>query len=155
MRRRRRRRNWSRKYLTADEADGRGRKAAARPTFVILPHSRYPRYPRYPRNPWSKFWWNGQPRMDANKHEWKCSERVAWSTVIPEIRVHWRSFAVFLSRPQLAWQEKMSCRGRAVRRKGNNEHPTPMNPTSQTNTVKLHRVLRAKPERIYRAFLDA
>ena len=25
----------------------------------------------------------------------------------------------------------------------------------QTNTVRLHRVLRAKPERIYRAFLDA
>src|SRR5204863_9464271 len=27
--------------------------------------------------------------------------------------------------------------------------------TNQTNTVRLHRVLRAKPERIYRAFLDA
>lgn len=27
--------------------------------------------------------------------------------------------------------------------------------TSQTNTVRLHRVLRAKPERVYRAFLDA
>ena len=26
--------------------------------------------------------------------------------------------------------------------------------TSKTNTVKLHRVLRATPERIYRAFLD-
>src|SRR5436190_19930817 len=26
---------------------------------------------------------------------------------------------------------------------------------NQTNTVRLHRVLRAKPERIYRAFLDA
>jgi uncharacterized protein YndB with AHSA1/START domain len=25
----------------------------------------------------------------------------------------------------------------------------------ETNTVKLHRVLRAKPERVYRAFLDA
>src|SRR5436190_17205540 len=24
-----------------------------------------------------------------------------------------------------------------------------------TNTIKLHRVLRAKPERVYRAFLDA
>ncbi|MEO8070780.1 MAG: SRPBCC domain-containing protein, partial [Acidobacteriota bacterium] len=24
-----------------------------------------------------------------------------------------------------------------------------------TNTVRLHRVLRAKPEKIYRAFLDA
>src|SRR6187401_1904339 len=29
-----------------------------------------------------------------------------------------------------------------------------MNPTN-TNTVRLHRVLRAKPERVYRAFLDA
>jgi len=27
--------------------------------------------------------------------------------------------------------------------------------TNTTNTVRLHRVLRAKPERIYRAFLDA
>ncbi len=28
-------------------------------------------------------------------------------------------------------------------------------PTPNTNTVKLHRVLRATPERVYRAFLDA
>jgi uncharacterized protein YndB with AHSA1/START domain len=28
-------------------------------------------------------------------------------------------------------------------------------PTNNTNTVRLHRVLRAKPERVYRAFLDA
>src|ERR1041384_1857202 len=27
--------------------------------------------------------------------------------------------------------------------------------TNKTNTVRFHRVLRAKPERIYRAFLDA
>ena len=27
--------------------------------------------------------------------------------------------------------------------------------TMSTNTVRLHRVLRAKPERVYRAFLDA
>lgn len=27
--------------------------------------------------------------------------------------------------------------------------------TNNTNTVKLHRVLRAKPEKVYRAFLDA
>jgi len=27
--------------------------------------------------------------------------------------------------------------------------------TNQTNTVRFHRVLRAKPERVYRAFLDA
>ena len=27
--------------------------------------------------------------------------------------------------------------------------------TSNTNTIKLHRVLRAKPERVYRAFLDS
>ena len=28
-------------------------------------------------------------------------------------------------------------------------------PTNNTNTIKLHRVLRATPERVYRAFLDA
>lgn len=28
-------------------------------------------------------------------------------------------------------------------------------PTNQTNTIRLHRVLRAAPEKIYRAFLDA
>jgi len=28
-------------------------------------------------------------------------------------------------------------------------------PTNKTNIVRLHRVLRAKPERVYRAFLDA
>ncbi|MFN7140396.1 MAG: polyketide cyclase, partial [Limisphaerales bacterium] len=27
--------------------------------------------------------------------------------------------------------------------------------TNQNNTVRLHRVLRAKPEKVYRAFLDA
>jgi uncharacterized protein YndB with AHSA1/START domain len=27
--------------------------------------------------------------------------------------------------------------------------------TSNTNTIRLHRVLQAKPERVYRAFLDA
>src|SRR6185295_8424191 len=27
--------------------------------------------------------------------------------------------------------------------------------TNKTNTVKLHRVLRSTPERVYRAFLDA
>jgi len=27
--------------------------------------------------------------------------------------------------------------------------------TNKTNTIKLHRVLRAKPERVYRAFIDA
>jgi uncharacterized protein YndB with AHSA1/START domain len=27
--------------------------------------------------------------------------------------------------------------------------------TNKTNTIRLHRVLRAKPERVYRAFLDA
>src|SRR6516165_8594591 len=30
-----------------------------------------------------------------------------------------------------------------------------MTTTSQTGTVKLHRVLRTTPERLYRAFLDA
>ena len=28
-------------------------------------------------------------------------------------------------------------------------------PTSNTNTIRLHRVLQATPERVYRAFLDA
>lgn len=28
-------------------------------------------------------------------------------------------------------------------------------PTENTNTVRLHRVLRTKPEKVYRAFLDA
>jgi len=28
-------------------------------------------------------------------------------------------------------------------------------PTNETNTIRLHRVLRATPEKIYRAFLDA
>ena len=28
-------------------------------------------------------------------------------------------------------------------------------PTNEVNTIRLHRVLRATPERIYRAFLDA
>ena len=30
-----------------------------------------------------------------------------------------------------------------------------MAPTTTTHTIQLHRVLRATPERIYRAFLDA
>jgi uncharacterized protein YndB with AHSA1/START domain len=30
-----------------------------------------------------------------------------------------------------------------------------MSTTSQTNTVRLHRVFAAKPEKVYRAFLDA
>ena len=33
--------------------------------------------------------------------------------------------------------------------------PNSLMTTNQTNTVRLHRVLRAKPERVYRAFLDA
>lgn len=32
--------------------------------------------------------------------------------------------------------------------------PTPSNANAATNTIRLHRVLRAPPERIYRAFLD-
>jgi uncharacterized protein YndB with AHSA1/START domain len=45
----------------------------------------------------------------------------------------------------------MSRRARSVRRNDENEYMT----TNDTNTVRLHRVLRATPERIYRAFLDA
>src|SRR5262245_62011582 len=36
----------------------------------------------------------------------------------------------------------------------NKEHKKIM-PTNDTNTIRLHRVLKAKPERVYRAFLDA
>ncbi|MEZ0389268.1 MAG: SRPBCC family protein, partial [Verrucomicrobium sp.] len=32
---------------------------------------------------------------------------------------------------------------------------TESTPTSNTHTIRLHRVLRAKPERVYRAFIDA
>src|SRR5256886_8658820 len=41
-----------------------------------------------------------------------------------------------------------------VRRNDDNENKTNMT-TNNTNTVRLHRVLRATPERVYRAFLDA
>jgi uncharacterized protein YndB with AHSA1/START domain len=34
-------------------------------------------------------------------------------------------------------------------------HPSKGNEIMSTNTIRLHRVLRATPERIYRAFLDA
>src|SRR5689334_14700025 len=50
--------------------------------------------------------------------------------------------------------KELSRHARAVRRNHGNETPPPMT-TNNTNTVRLHRVLRAKPERIYRAFLDA
>ena len=49
----------------------------------------------------------------------------------------------------------MSCGTHANRRKGENENPTLMTTTNNSNAVRLHRVLRATPERIYRAFLDA
>src|SRR2546425_788456 len=37
----------------------------------------------------------------------------------------------------------------------NNEKTKRKTKTMSTNTIRLHRVLRATPERIYRAFLDA
>jgi uncharacterized protein YndB with AHSA1/START domain len=47
----------------------------------------------------------------------------------------------------------MSSTARVVRRYDENqEHPIMSN---TTNTIQLHRVLRATPEKIYRAFLDA
>lgn len=49
---------------------------------------------------------------------------------------------------------KISCNAGNVCRNHETESPTPMT-TNATNTVRLHRVLRATPERIYRAFLDA
>src|SRR5262249_12368736 len=42
----------------------------------------------------------------------------------------------------------------ATRNKQNRKGSTVM-PASNTNTVRLHRVLRAAPEKVYRAFLDA
>jgi hypothetical protein len=47
----------------------------------------------------------------------------------------------------------MSCRYHFVRCSDEKENKTNMT-TSNTNTVRLHRVLRAKPERVYRAFID-
>ena len=49
---------------------------------------------------------------------------------------------------------RMSWSVRSVRRNDENENTTNMT-TNHTNTVRLHRVLRATPERVYRAFLDA
>ena len=48
---------------------------------------------------------------------------------------------------------QMSWINRFVRRIDENENKTTMT-TNNTNTVRFHRVLRAKPERVYRAFLD-
>jgi uncharacterized protein YndB with AHSA1/START domain len=48
----------------------------------------------------------------------------------------------------------MSCHGCLVRRINERQHHNYMT-TNNTNTVRLHRVLRATPERVYRAFLDA
>src|SRR3954466_7637522 len=45
----------------------------------------------------------------------------------------------------------MSGAGHVVRRPNENNHQQ----MATTNTVRLHRVLRATPERVYRAFLDA
>src|ERR1700719_4616364 len=48
----------------------------------------------------------------------------------------------------------MSCCARSVRHNHERQkHKTNMT-TNNTNTVRLHRVLRATPERVYRAFLD-
>jgi len=49
----------------------------------------------------------------------------------------------------------MSRRGDLVRRNNENSKDKNIMTTTNTNTVKLHRVLRSTPERIYRAFLDA
>jgi uncharacterized protein YndB with AHSA1/START domain len=48
----------------------------------------------------------------------------------------------------------MSWIGRAVRRNIERQQNAIMT-ANNTNTVRLHRVLRATPERVYRAFLDA
>src|SRR3569833_1942018 len=49
----------------------------------------------------------------------------------------------------------MSRCGDLVRRNNENSKDKNIMTTTNTNTVKLHRVLRSTPERIYRAFLDA
>jgi uncharacterized protein YndB with AHSA1/START domain len=48
----------------------------------------------------------------------------------------------------------MSCADGGVRRSGETPTSTLM-ATNNTNTVRLHRVLRATPERVYKAFVDA
>src|SRR5436190_19873929 len=48
----------------------------------------------------------------------------------------------------------MSSRVRSVRRSDESQ-PLKNMTTNNTNTVRLHRVLRSTPERVYRAFLDA
>jgi uncharacterized protein YndB with AHSA1/START domain len=45
--------------------------------------------------------------------------------------------------------------GRPIRRNDEKTKLKTSMTTNNTNTVRLHRVLRAKPERVYRAFLDA
>jgi uncharacterized protein YndB with AHSA1/START domain len=49
----------------------------------------------------------------------------------------------------------MSWRAGLVRRSYERQQLNKIMTTNNTSTVRLHRVLRAKPERIYRAFLDA
>ena len=44
---------------------------------------------------------------------------------------------------------------RTVRHSNERQHHNEFMTNNNTNTVRLHRVLRAKPERVYRAFLDA
>src|ERR1043166_2558536 len=48
---------------------------------------------------------------------------------------------------------QMSRIDQLVRRNDESQNKTNMT-TNNTNTVRFHRVLRAKPERVYRAFLD-
>src|SRR3982750_4043060 len=48
----------------------------------------------------------------------------------------------------------MSSETRSVRRHHEPTTHTDMS-SNNTNTIRLHRVLKAKPERVYRAFLDA
>src|SRR6266853_3577471 len=52
------------------------------------------------------------------------------------------------------FSEKMSRCVRSFRHNDETEDKASMT-TTNTNTVRLHRVLRATPERVYRAFLDA
>src|SRR6266498_4181586 len=49
----------------------------------------------------------------------------------------------------------MSRCDRSVRRDNETAKHTQIMTTNSTNTVRLHRVLRAAPERVYRAFLNA
>src|SRR5437763_4361360 len=62
-------------------------------------------------------------------------------------------FVKGLGRRDWIFPKQMSRIGNLIRH--NNENNKNIMTTNNTNTVRLHRVLRATPERVYRSFLDA